>query len=140
MVCEPLSSRSLRTYKGNELSCNLSGDTRPQAPQLAKPLLTDPDLKVWIWCARADLHLKKTTTTHKRRMNRSTFSPKSSQATTTTTTRKRNVAVAWSYVTRSSVSALRNRWLIDAPSVIVAASSFFLFLLLLLSVLKFCLK
>ena len=35
----------MRTYLGNELMWNSSGKTRPQSPQLAEPLWTDPGVK-----------------------------------------------------------------------------------------------
>ena len=41
----PLSRHSMGNLSGNELTCNLSGNTHPQSSQLAKPLWTDPGLK-----------------------------------------------------------------------------------------------
>ena len=40
-----LSRHSLGTYRGNELTHNLLGNTQPQLSQLAEPLWTDPGLK-----------------------------------------------------------------------------------------------
>ena len=40
-----LSTHSVGTYQGNELICNLSGNTWPQSSQLAEPLWADPGLK-----------------------------------------------------------------------------------------------
>ena len=40
-----LFEHSVRTYQGNELTRNSSGNTRPQSSQLAGPLWTDPCLK-----------------------------------------------------------------------------------------------
>ena len=42
---------SVEIYQENELTCNSSGNARPQLSQLEKPLwteLTDPDLKIGI--------------------------------------------------------------------------------------------
>ena len=36
---------------GNELTCNLSGNTQLQLSQLAEPLWTDPGLRVELVCA-----------------------------------------------------------------------------------------
>ena len=36
-----LSRHSVGNYQGNELTCNLSENTRPQSSQLADPLWTD---------------------------------------------------------------------------------------------------
>ena len=41
----PLSKHSVGTYQKNELTRNLSGNTRPQSSQLAEPLWTDHGLK-----------------------------------------------------------------------------------------------
>ena len=41
----PLSRHSVGTYPENEVTCNLSGNIRPQSSQLAEPLWTDPDIK-----------------------------------------------------------------------------------------------
>ena len=40
-----LSRHSVRTYQGNELTRNLSGNTRLQSSQLAESLWTDHGLK-----------------------------------------------------------------------------------------------
>ena len=64
---------------GNELTRNSSGNTPSQLSLLAEPLWTDPGLKMWNWCARADLHFK----THKKAQEgteSSNLAPKSSQA------------------------------------------------------------
>ena len=39
---------SVRSYQGNELTRNLSGNIRPQSSQLAEPLWTDPCIKIGI--------------------------------------------------------------------------------------------
>ena len=49
----PLSRHSV-----GELTRNSSGNTRSQLSQRAEPLWTDPGLKEWIQCARANLHFK----------------------------------------------------------------------------------
>ena len=54
----PLSRHSVGTYPENDLTRNLSS-IRPQSSQLAEPLWTDPGIKEWNLCARANLHLKK---------------------------------------------------------------------------------
>ena len=41
----PLSGHTVRTYQGNELTRNSSGNTRSQSSQLAEPLWIDPGLK-----------------------------------------------------------------------------------------------
>ena len=41
----PLSRPSVGTYQENELTRNLSGNTRPQSSQLAEPLWTDPGVE-----------------------------------------------------------------------------------------------
>ena len=40
-----LSGHGVGTYQENELTRNLSGNTRPQSSQLAEPLSTDPNIK-----------------------------------------------------------------------------------------------
>ena len=40
-----LSGHGVGTYQENELTRNLSGNTRPQSSQLAEPLWTDPGVK-----------------------------------------------------------------------------------------------
>ena len=40
-----LSRHTVGNYRGNELTRNSSGNTRPQSSQLAEPLWTDPGLK-----------------------------------------------------------------------------------------------
>ena len=40
-----LSRHSVGTYRGNELTRNSSGNTRPQSSQLAEPLWTEPGVK-----------------------------------------------------------------------------------------------
>ena len=44
---------------GNELTRNLSGNTRPQSSQLAEPLLTDPGLKTGISVRELNPYFKK---------------------------------------------------------------------------------
>ena len=41
----PLSRHSVETCRGNELTCNSSGDIRSQSSQFAEPLWTDPGRK-----------------------------------------------------------------------------------------------
>ena len=40
-----LSGHNVETYRGSELTCNLSGNAQPQLSQLAEPLWTDPGVK-----------------------------------------------------------------------------------------------
>ena len=40
-----LAWHSVGTYQENELARNSSGKSRPQSPQLAEPLWTDPGVK-----------------------------------------------------------------------------------------------
>ena len=40
-----LSMHSVGTYRGNELTCNSSGNSQPQLSQLAEPLWTDPGIR-----------------------------------------------------------------------------------------------
>ena len=54
-----LSRYSVGTYQGNELTCNLSENTRPQSSQLTEPLLTDPGLKSRIGVHKLSPFLKK---------------------------------------------------------------------------------
>ena len=51
--------RNFWTSQGNELTCNLSGNTHPQLSQLAEPLWTDPGQKSGIDACKLIFTLKK---------------------------------------------------------------------------------
>ena len=52
-------SRQCGDLSGNKLTCNSSGNTRPQSSQLAEPPWTDPDLKSGISLRKLISTLKK---------------------------------------------------------------------------------
>ena len=70
-----------RNLSGNELTCNLSGNIRPQSSQLAEPLRIDPGIKEWNQYTRANLHFNKKYLKKAQAANEwSNILPKSSQA------------------------------------------------------------
>ena len=70
---------------GNELTCNLSGNIRPQSSQIAEPLWTDPGLKSAISVRELISTLKKTKKQAQAGNQWSNILPKSSHSTQTVT-------------------------------------------------------
>ena len=70
-----LSGHGVGTYQENELTRNLSGNTRPQSSQLAEPLWTDPGVKSGISVRELiSTHTHSHTHKRRRRMSSRTFS------------------------------------------------------------------
>ena len=69
-----VSRHSVGICQGNELTRNLSGNTRPQSSQVAEQLWTDHGLNSERnWCVRADHHFKTKPEKRRRGINHRTF-------------------------------------------------------------------
>ena len=63
----------METYHRNEPTCNSSGNTQPQLPQLTEPLWTDPGLKSGIDVRKPISHFKKKKKSSRQVMNHRIF-------------------------------------------------------------------